>query len=382
MSESLPTLYKRTTSLAIQEWTVAVTEGGYFVRSGQTGGKIKESALHGCEAKNVGRANETTVAAQAKIEAEALWLKKQKEGYTPDINAIDDQTFKRPMKGDPFDKRYKEIVYPCIIQDKLNGIRCQSEADRSYSTGGETFHTIPHIRAALKPLFDKYPNLFIDGELFNYELRRNLNRLVKLVSVVYQPKDITPELLAESAKIVQLHVFDGYGFDNITMDTPYIDRMNAVAHLLYQRVPELFIKAVAFRTVRNEEELMAAFLKTKDDGGEGIMIRHGACPFKHTRVPYLIKLKHMMEEEFTIFDIQEGNGDWKGRAKRMVLKIKNQAGAEVCFDSNIDGDMGHLKEIFEHRAEHIGKKATCRFQHKSEYGIPQLPWVSAIRDYE
>lgn len=383
--KTFPILYKRTSTGATQQWVVEAVDNGYLVCCGQVGGKIKESALHACEAKNVGRANETSISQQALIEADAEWTKKCKTGYTPDLDKIDTLSFKKPMKGDKYVDRRNEVVFPVIVQDKLNGIRCQSDANRSYSTGGETFHTIPHIREALRPLFEKYPNAFIDGELFNYTLRKNLNRLIKLVSVVIQPKDLTPELLEDSKYIVELHVFDCYGIDGVTMEDDYETRHNALCAAINDLIPEDCVQWVPYWKAFTEEDLMRQFKATEARGGEGVMIRNGSCKFQHKRVPYLLKLKHFYDAEYEIVDIQQGNGDWEGCAKRIILRLPSpatNANRDETFASNIDGSMEDLRKMYNDRHKVIGLNATCEYQQLSEYGIPQLPWVRSIRNYE
>jgi len=44
--------------------------------------------------------------------------------------------------------------------------------------------------------------------------------------------------------------------------------------------------------------------------------------------------------------------------------------------------MEYLGELLQRRDEVVGKLATVRYQCVSEYGVPQIPYVEAIRDYE
>jgi ATP-dependent DNA ligase len=376
------TLYKRNSNGKTQQWTIYSAETGYYTEEGIVGGRITTSSIHTVEAKNVGKANETTVAQQSTKEAAAEFEKKLKRGYIADVEAIDSVSFKKPMKGDKWKDRADEVKYPVIVQDKLNGIRCQNNSVSALSTGGEIFYTIPHIREALKPIFDKYPNAFIDGEAFNYDLRSNLNRLVKIVSVVIKAKDLTPELLEESRKIVQLHVFDGWGFENITHNTPYAERHEAVTKLI-TNIGSPCLKVLKSEVVEDLETLIKKLAINKRSKGEGLMVRWGNCEYKHGRSKYLLKLKHFEDAEFEILDIQEGNADWKDCAKRIILKLPQPSTTgEETFASNIEGDREWLRELYKQRKKIIGKQATVEYQCLSEYGVPQLPWVRAIRDYE
>ena len=379
------TLFKRTSNGAVQKWTITANSVGYFTEEGLVGGKITCSDLHTVESKNEGKKNATTVTQQAEVEAEAKWVKQQKRGYTTNVHKIDNVTYQKPMKGDKWKDRADEVTWPVTCQDKLNGIRCQQNAERAYSTGGEKFWTITHIREALTPIFAAWPNAFIDGEAFNYGLRKKLNRLTKLVSVCYKEKDLTPELLAESKEIVQLHVFDGFGFNDITADTPWVQRHIAVCKIINQ-LNSPYIKMLPYVTVDDAEGLFQMLRDNRKSGGEGLMIRWGRdCPYKAGRSKYMLKLKHFEDAEFEIVDIQEGNANWKGCAKRIVLKLDppaTNATKDDTFASNIDGDATWLRDLYNNREKYIGEQATVEYQQLSEYGIPQIPWVRAIRNYE
>ena len=54
----------------------------------------------------------------------------------------------------------------------------------------------------------------------------------------------------------------------------------------------------------------------------------------------------------------------------------------MTFASNIEGDRKWLKTLLERKDEFIGEEATVEYQRLSEYGVPQIPFVRAIRNYE
>jgi hypothetical protein len=341
---------------------------------------------HFCAPKNTGKKDATTASQQAEKEALACWVKKLKRGYCEELSEISRVAFKKPMKGDTWADRREDLVFPVMLQDKLNGVRCQNASAGAWSTGGELFHTIPHIREALSPVFEKHPEALLDGEAFNPLLKRNLNRLIKLVSVAIKPKDLTPELLSASRDLVQLHLFDGFGFNGITEDTPYVERLAALSSLIAE-LKSPFLEVLKNTQANTEEDVMFELDSNKAEGGEGLMIRWGACPYKHGRSKHLLKLKHFEDAEFVVQELQEGNGDWAGCVKRVILRLHKpvvgrDGEVQSAFASNILGDRKHLKALFDERAKHEGKVATVQYQCLSEYGIPQLPWVQAIRDYE
>lgn len=380
----LTKLYKRTSTGKIQEWTMNVEGDQFWTTMGQVGGKLRDAKPTTAKPKNAGNSNATTGEEQAMLEAQAKWKKKSESGYTIDINEIDNVSFRKPMKGELYRNFADKVVFPVVVQDKLNGVRAQSEKPRTYSTGGKTFHTVPHIREDLRHLFEDHPNALIDGEFFNFELRQHLNRLIKLVSVIIQPKHLTPELLADSKEIVQLHVFDGYGFDGITKETPYIERHAAVKEL-FTRYNLEYTHLLPYGMAVDDADLSARMVTNFGIGGEGLIVRYGDCPHKDGKSQFMLKLKHADDDEFEIVDIQEGKGNWAGCAKRIIIKLHtpatNATKDETCA-SNIMGGMEYLRDLLQNKEKHIGKMATVQYQHFSEYGIPQLPFVAAIRDYE
>src|SRR5689334_16299941 len=94
MMQTFPTLYKKTSSGAIQMWTISVDYhlGGEKGESaliqtvfGQVDGKKQIANDVVLEGKNIGKANETTAFEQAISEAKSQWERKKKKGYVESI---------------------------------------------------------------------------------------------------------------------------------------------------------------------------------------------------------------------------------------------------------------------------------------------------------
>jgi ATP-dependent DNA ligase len=109
------------------------------------------------------------------------------------------------------------------------------------------------------------------------------------------------------------------------------------------------------------------------DGYEGQMVRaNAAYEFKRTRS--LLKRKDFLEEEFVILGVTEGEGNKTGWAASMQFKTKE--GKD--FNSNVKGSREHLKDLWEKRAELVGKTATVKFFKPTPDGIPRFPYVIKI----
>ena len=380
---TLPTIYKRDSRGNIQEWTVTVNGPEYFATEGIQGGKHSTTAPHICEAKSVGKKNATTAEEQALKEAHAVRDKKLAKGYVENLADVDTTTFEKPMKGYKWREKKDEVTWPITYQDKLNGVNFRIKSKGVESTGGKFYYTVPHIYNQFKDLFVKYPQAVFVGEGFNPKVEF-LGQLTRIMNVKILPKDVTPELLAESEKIAQCWLFDGYGFNGITKKTPWLERIKAVAELV-KGLKHVVVEE--YKVATCEDDLVKAMEDNKARKGEGLMIRWGDCPIKHGKSKYMLKRKHMEDAEYKVVAIEEGNGDWKGCAKRIILELpepsKDRGGNVITtFAANIRGDTEYLRELYENKDSVIGEEATVEYPSLSEYGIPQLCWVIAIRDYE
>ena len=133
------------------------------------------------------------------------------------------------------------------------------------------------------------------------------------------------------------------------------------------------IKIVDSVEVSSFEELDAQYKRLLKDDWEGQMIRIDA-PYQNKRTSKLLKRKEFVDEEFIVVDIVEGDGNWTGAAKSIVCRHPDGR----TFNSNIKGDYEYLKLILEQRKNYIGRSATVKYFEKTEYGIPQFPFVVAF----
>lgn len=117
----LPTLYSRTSTGAIQNWTIEIIGAAYCTHFGQVDGKQQTTELTHCKPKNEGKANATTAAEQALKDAKALWKKKKDGGCFEDINDIDTALFTEPMLAKKYEDYADEIQFPVYSQPKLDG---------------------------------------------------------------------------------------------------------------------------------------------------------------------------------------------------------------------------------------------------------------------
>lgn len=378
--KKLPILYKKTKKGQTQTWEIKVEGDAFFSQEGILGGKISVNKPTVCQGKNLGKANETSPNEQAILEAIAKHTKKLNEGYADSIKGLESVTYEEPMLAKQWEDFVEKMVYPVWVDDKRNGVRCSFKNGILISRKNKVFNTVPHLIKELKAFSEKYPNIFVDGELYNEEYRENLNRLIKLVSVNIKLKDLTPELLSESEEIVQFHIYDAYGYEEVTKNTPFIERRNKIKELIGK---SKFLYVLPYKVCANKQEVEELRNESRKLKREGIIIRWGDCPYEHKRSKFLLKYKNFDKDDFEVVKIEEGKGNWVGCAKRIILKLKAPSKrGDTTFDSNVEGSMEEMRELFQNRKKYIGKMASIEFQGYSEYGIPQIGYLREWRDYE
>ena len=122
---------------------------------------------------------------------------------------------KKPMLAYPASAKPIDYSKPTFIQPKLDGVRCviqlNHEANErgefpveAYSRTGKLWKNIDHILEELYPFFDKYPNVILDGELYNHDLRDNFEKIISLVRKT-KPTD---EDRLEASELTQYHCYD------------------------------------------------------------------------------------------------------------------------------------------------------------------------------
>lgn len=386
--KSLPTLYKKTSTGAIQQWSISVYEDSNHstaaiieTRHGQVDGKIQETTDTVTKGKNVGKVNETSPMEQAQAEAQAKWEKQKKKGYVETQKAaqadeLDDliEGGLEPMlahsymdviydvrpghENDPpklvKTKDAKKIKFPAYVQPKLDGIRSTSAADETRSLWSRTrkkITSMPHIQAELILLM-KGLSVENDGELYNHDFK---NDFEKIVSAVRKDE-------AEDGYInVQYHMYD------VITDKTFAERIEHLANHIhtYEKVngPLKYIRLVDTVLVNNDEELMEVFKRYRKLGYEGAMVRNADGKYVNKRSYDLQKFKEFMEDDFEIVGIEEGRGKLQGHVGAFILKLKTaNTTKNGTVSVKLEGDTGYLKKCFEDHSLWKGKQLTVVFQ--------------------
>ena len=365
----LGTIYKATKGGKVQEWTIEIEGNKYRTTSGQTDGKKNTNEWTVVYGKNVGKANGTTDEEQALKEAEAKRTKKLESGYFEDITQIHQQQYFEPMLAAKWEDYKDKLQYPIFSQPKLDGIRCILTKDGMFSRNGKPILSAPHIYESLKPVFEEHPNLIFDGELYADKYANDFN---KIVSLVKKTKP-TADDLEQSKQNIEYWIYDLPSEDD-------------TFEIRSQKIYDLFMQWSSFiahceqvdtDVCNSEAEVMELYGKYVDSGFEGQMLRTNGL-YENKRSKTLLKHKSFVDEEYTILDICEGEGNRTGTCGYMVFNTKDGK----RFKSNVKGTFAETAEILQNKDNLIGKEATIKYFNLTPDGIPRFPFVIKINRNE
>ena len=356
----LETIYKKTKTGATQEWTIEVVGNKYRTHSGQVGGQITTNEWTIVYGKNEGKLNETTDKEQAMKEAVAKRTKKLESGYFENVKDINKQQYFEPMLAAKWEDSKDKIQYPIYSQPKLDGIRCIVTKDGMFSRNGKPIISAPHIFKALVPLFEENPNLIFDGELYCDKFADDFNKIVSLVKKT-KPTDAD---LKESKKYIQYWVYD-----LPSVDDTFKVRYSTLCSLGLSK--ECIV--VKTHLVKNEDMVMERYGEYVEAGFEGQMLRIDGL-YENKRSKSLMKHKSFVDDEYTILDIVEGEGNRTGTAGYMVFETEDGK----RFKSNVKGTWDETAEMLKSKKKLIGKQATIKYFNLTPDGIPRFPYVINI----
>ena len=285
---------------------------------------------------------------------------------------------KKPMLAYPVSTKPINYDKPTFIQPKLDGVRCLIQCDQvhqykwdkviAYSRTGKEWKNIDHILAELRPFFEKHPNIILDGELYNHDLRDNFEKIISLV----RKQKPTNEDRQEASELTQFHCYD-----IIDEDKVFEERMN----FIYQEVPHSYcIKHVATNIVyKYEEALNIHHDANLADGYEGSIVRTNDT-YQCKRSHNLRKFKDFSDAEATIIGYEEGKGKREGHLGKFIMQDDN--GIEFGCPPGKGYTYKDMKDMLNNIHDYIGKRATFTYFERTKANSYRHPLYKNIRDYE
>lgn len=353
MEKIYDSIYKIDSKGKTRIWYMEQHDDRYRTWDGTQGGKIKSSEWRVAIPTNVGRSNERDGVAQAAFEIEAQYKTKLEKDYHPTLEAA--QSGGSHIFEAMLAEKYKTFQ-PGYAQPKLDGFRCIAKKDGLWSRSGKPFVSSPHIMEALAPLFEANPDLILDGELYNHELRDNFDEIQSLITVK-SDKKLTAEHYEKTRAMVQYHVYD------IPSHRGNFDERANEIYNLFENMNRNIIALIPTFMVESQEQFDVLHGEWLEQGYEGSMWRNNT-PYENRRTKNLLKRKDFIDEEFEVVAIEEGQGNWAGVAKRVTCRLPDGR----TFGAGIKGSRDRGIELL-NETHHI---VTIKYFQLTPDGIPRF----------
>jgi len=278
-----------------------------------------------------------------------------------------------PVSAKPID--YSK---PTFIQPKLDGVRCVIQAEwptpmqlhvKAYSRTGKEWKNIDHILKELYPFFCKFPDIILDGELYNHDLRDNFEKIISLVRKT-KPTD---EDRLEASKLTQFHCYD-----IIDEELEFDQRIEFVNSTLMLMGDSIHIVDTS-RVYDADHAKRVHELVNLDDGYEGSIVRTNDT-YQCKRSHNLRKFKDFQDAEAYIVGYEEGKGKRKGHLGKFIMQ--DEDGNKFGCPPGKGYNYKDMKKMLENIHEYMGQTATFTYFERTKAGSYRHPLFKAIRDYE
>ena len=279
---------------------------------------------------------------------------------------------KKPMLAYPVSTKPIDYSKSVFIQPKLDGVRCVIQCDNSvvtaYSRTGKEWKNIQHILEQLQSFFDRYPNVILDGELYNHELN---NDFEKIISLVRKTKPTISDRI-ESANMVQFHCYD-----IIDEELPFDQRIEFVNEALMLLGDSIYTVDTHWLDSEIEAEVRHKYNLSKDY--EGSIVRTNDI-YQCKRSHNLRKFKDFSDAEAYIVGYEEGKGKRLGTLGKFIMQ--DEDGNKFGCPPGKGYNYKDMKNMLENIHEYMGQSATFTYFERTKAGSYRHPLFKAIRDYE
>lgn len=360
---TLPPLYCKSATGAVQIWLCWIHEDSVVVQWGQKDG-AQQQAQYKCEPKNVGRANATDGHEQARLEAISKWKKQLKKKYVMTVEATEDFRI-RPMLAETYQDFATSVKWPAHVQPKFNGVRCLAYRKDGFvvlQSRGNDLYDVEHIRKELEPVLPA--GIMLDGELYAHGV--SLQTILSWVRNSDKP---------ERARLTY-NVYDLAWLEGGNRIAPSTQRKRARDLWFSNNANKLSsVQYVHTWEVLGEIELFALYEQLVNAGYEGAIVRlfDGTYRFG-PRSRELLKYKRFQDQEFTIVGFKTGKGK---AANTPIFCCKTEDGKE--FDATMEGTDEERLEMLQNAPNVIGQQLTVRFFDWTDDGKPHHGHGVAIR---
>ena len=280
----------------------------------------------------------------------------------------------KPMLAYKVDKKPIDWSENVFMQPKLDGVRCLIQLNDTgeviaYSRNHKPWLNILHILSNLKPFFQDNPDVVLDGELYNHDLRDNFE---KIISLVRKQKPTAADRV-ESCDLVQFHCYD---YIETVMDQPYGYRMN---QLTTSDMYSYCVKYVPTNLILRMDDARVYHSRNLANGYEGSILRLDR-PYECKRSYNLQKFKDFHDTEATIVGYVDGKGKRTGTLGKFLMQ--DDDGVKFGCPPGKGYNYKMLADMLTNIHNYIGKRATFTYFERTKAGSYRHPLFKTLRNYE
>jgi DNA ligase 1 len=275
----------------------------------------------------------------------------------------------KPMLAYKVDKKPVNWSEKVFMQPKLDGVRCVISKAGAFSRTGKPWLNIDHILSSLVPVFREYPDLILDGELYNHELK---NDFEKIISLVRKTKPTASDRV-ESCDLVQFHCYDYITPDNSDVFEKRMKFLSTAALYSYcvKYVPTHYVATRDLANAIHEDWLNAGY--------EGSILRLNGV-YECKRSYNLQKFKDFHDTEATIVGYVPGQGKFTGLIGKFLMR--DDYGVEFGCPIGKGYNFQDRRDILTNVQNYVGKRATFTYFERTKANSYRHPLYKTLRNYE
>ena len=286
-----------------------------------------------------------------------------------------------PVSNKPINWQLQRVY----IQPKLDGVRCIIQANvkrhiltpdlneievKAYSRTGKEWKNIQHILDELLPFFKKHPDVVLDGELYNHDLKDDFEKIISLV------RKQKPTLVDahEARLLTQFHCYDMYSPD-------YDYNFDLRDEFIMQAIDGEFEHTVTVDTeeIFDMDEAKKYHLENLALGYEGSIVRLNT-KYQQKRSHSLRKFKDFSDAEATIVGYLDGKGKRTGTLGKFIMQ--DDEGNQFGCPPGKGYTYKDLADMLSNIHKYIGQRATFTFFERTKAGSYRHPLFKCLRNYE
>jgi DNA ligase-1 len=279
----------------------------------------------------------------------------------------------KPMLAYKVDAKPVDWTKKVYMQPKLDGVRCLIQLNdkgevHAYSRTGKPWLNIAHVLEDLEYFFEIHPDVVLDGELYNHDLRDDFEKIISLV----RKQKPTDEQRLEAAKLVQFHCYD---YVETVMNMPYSYRKDQLC------TSDMYSDCVKYvpTTSVAEDQAQIQHQLNLDEGYEGSILRLDT-PYQCKRSYSLQKFKDFHDTEATIVGYVDGKGKREGTLGKFLMQ--DDDGITFGCPPGKGYNYKMLADMLTNIHNYIGKRATFTYFERTKAGSYRHPLFKTLRNYE